>query len=250
MLVIIFFYLPDIRGRTLAAMSRRTSPSTPSRRTIALKRADGEPLTRADIQYDVLYNIFHDTHDVFTDPYPSDAGPSPKISFRSLYLKYILHSPKATKALKDKMLDSQTFAEDFGMLALLVNVGRVNTTMSCRHPVALLLECADTYLIVFPEMKTAIRTYHPIPALQRTNGNLQDAPRIKHILKSSILDSEQANTPSIPAEILARVVRVYFTVKTLTNSSHYQRAGRIPSTTVTNLIFVMANHSAVCYSHQ
>ena len=57
-------------------------------------------------------------------------------------------------------------------------------------------------------MKTAIRTYHPIPALQRTTGNLQDAPRIKHILKSSMLDGEQGNTPSVPAEILARVVRV------------------------------------------
>jgi Ino eighty subunit 1 len=147
---------------------------------------------------------------VFTDPYPPDVKPAPKICFRDLYLKYILHSPKATKALKDKMLDSQTFAEDFGMLALLVNVGRVNTTMSCKNPVIRLSEYTDAYLIVFPEMKTAIRTYHPIPALQRTTGNLQDAPRIKHILKSSILDGEQTNTPSVPAEILARVVRVYF----------------------------------------
>lgn len=192
----------------MAATSRRPSPSTPSKRTIALKRTDGEPLTRADIQYDVLYNIFHDTHDVFTDPYP-DVQPAPKICFRNLYLKYILHSPKATKALKDKMLDSQAFAEDFGMLALLVNVGRVNTTMSCKSFVSI-SEYTDTCSIVFPEMKTAIRTYHPIPALQRTTGNLQDAPRIKHILKSSVLDGEQANVPSIPAEILARVVRVYF----------------------------------------
>src|ERR1700733_15387607 len=120
----------------MAATSRRLRPATPSRRTIALKRADGEPLTRADIQYDVLHNIFHDTHDVFTDPYP-DVQPPSKICFRDLYLKYILSSPKATKALKDKMLDSQAFAEDFGMLALLVNVGRVNTTMSCKPIVSL-----------------------------------------------------------------------------------------------------------------
>jgi Ino eighty subunit 1 len=126
-----------------SAVSRRQSPSTPSRRTIALKRADGEPLTRSDIQYDVLYNIFRDTHDVFTDPYPPDVKPPPKICFRDLYLKYILHSPKATKALKDKMSDSQTFAEDFGMLALLVNVGRINTTMSCTPPVARLLAYTD-----------------------------------------------------------------------------------------------------------
>ncbi|RDB28397.1 Ino eighty subunit 1 [Hypsizygus marmoreus] len=197
--------------------SRRPSPAAPQRRTIALKRADGEPLTRADIQYDVLDNIFHDTHNVFTDPYPSTSDtPAAKICFRDLYFTTIKHSPKATKALKDKMADLPKFADDFSMLALLVNVGRVNTTMS-----------------FFPEMKTAIRTYHPIPALQRTNGNLQDAPRIKHILKSSILDGEQSNTPSTPADILSRA-----------------RAGHIPSTTVTNLIFVLANHSAsIGHSH-
>ncbi|GLB36350.1 putative ino80 chromatin remodeling complex [Lyophyllum shimeji] len=190
--------------------SRRPSPSGSQRRTIAIKRVDGEPLTRSDIQYDVLHSIFHDAHAVFTDPYPSGGVPAPKITFGDLYLKTILRSPKATKALKDKMNDSKMFAEDFAMLALLVNVGRVNTTMS-----------------FFPEMKTAVRTYHPIPALQRTNGNLQDAPRIKHILKSSVLENGQGIAPSTPADILARA-----------------KAGQVPSTTVMNLIFVFANHSA------
>ncbi|KAG6842491.1 hypothetical protein C0991_000017 [Blastosporella zonata] len=165
--------------------SRRPSPS-PQKRSTALKRADGEPLTRFDIQYDVLYNIFHDTHAVFTDPYST--GPFPKLTFRDLYLSTILHSPKATKALKDKMADSEMFSEDFAMLALLVNVGRVNTTMS-----------------FFPEMKTAIRTYHPIPSLQRTSGNLQDAPRIKHILKSTILKDDNGSASSTPADIISRV---------------------------------------------
>ncbi|KAH0590497.1 hypothetical protein H2248_000644 [Termitomyces sp. 'cryptogamus'] len=187
--------------------SRRPSPSTQKRIT-ALKRADGEPLTRFDIQYDVLHYIFHDVQAVFTDPYPSGDS-APKITFRDLYIKTILHSPKATKALKDKMAESETFGEDFAMLALLVNVGRVNTTMS-----------------FFPEMKTAIRTYHPIPSLQRTTGNLQDAPRIKHILKSAALKNDHAPTPSTPVDILSRV-----------------KSGQVPSTTVMNLIFVLANHS-------
>jgi Ino eighty subunit 1 len=57
-------------------------------------------------------------------------------------------------------------------------------------------------------MKTAIRTYHPIPALQKTNGNLQDAPRIKNILKSCLLDGEsKAGVPSTPVDILSRSVR-------------------------------------------
>jgi Ino eighty subunit 1 len=191
--------------------SQRPSPAVGAKRTIALKRVDGEPLTRVDIQYDVLSTIFHDTHAVFTDPYPSDDTPTAKITFHDLYLKTILQSPKATKALKDKMADSPAFAEDFAMLALLVNVGRVNTTMSCKS--YLTLNChrfSYLYAPVFPEMKTAIRTYHPIPALQKTTGNLQDAPRIKHILKSSLLEDEQTSTPTTPADILTHVVSFKF----------------------------------------
>ena len=56
-------------------------------------------------------------------------------------------------------------------------------------------------------MKTAIRTYHPVPALQRTSGNMQDAPRIKHILKTSLLEDEAKNPPSTPPDILAQCVR-------------------------------------------
>lgn len=60
-------------------------------------------------------------------------------------------------------------------------------------------------------MKTTIRTYHPIPALQRTNGNLQDAPRIKHILKACTLDDgDNRNPPSTPSDILARAVSNLF----------------------------------------
>ena len=63
-------------------------------------------------------------------------------------------------------------------------------------------------MTVFPEMKTTIRTYHPIPSLQHTNGNMLDAPRIKHILKTSLLDFEGKNTPTTPADIIARSVRL------------------------------------------
>ncbi|PPQ77615.1 hypothetical protein CVT26_006117 [Gymnopilus dilepis] len=183
--------------------------ATTSRRGVAIKRADGEPLTRVDLQYDFLRAVFDDQHEVFTDPYAAKDAPSSKVTFRDLYIKAILHSPRATKALKDKMTESSVYAEDFAMLSLLVNVGRVNTTMS-----------------FFPEMKTAIRTYHPVPSLQRTNGNMQDAPRIKHILKTSLLEDETKAPPATPADILARC-----------------KSGQPPSTSVTNLMFVLAHHS-------
>jgi Ino eighty subunit 1 len=55
-------------------------------------------------------------------------------------------------------------------------------------------------------MKTAIRTYHPIPTLQRTSGNLQDAPRIKSILKAGVLERETQGAPNNPEDILSHAV--------------------------------------------
>ncbi|KAK2461760.1 hypothetical protein APHAL10511_006223 [Amanita phalloides] len=183
--------------------SRRQSP-TP-RRVVPIKRADGEPLTRADIQYDLLSTIFSDTTDAFTNPRKN----SRSTCFRDLYVDAIVNSSKATKALKDKMANSPKFATSFAMLSLLVNVGRINTTMS-----------------FFPEMKTAIRTYHPIPVLQKVEGNLQDAPRIKHILKASLLTQDGNLPPITPQDIISRL-----------------NEARRPSTSITNLLFVLASHS-------
>src|SRR6266478_2768191 len=57
-------------------------------------------------------------------------------------------------------------------------------------------------------MKTALRTYHPVPSLQKTDGNAQDAPRIKNCLKAALLPSElKAAPPSTPDEVLAKLVR-------------------------------------------
>jgi len=55
-------------------------------------------------------------------------------------------------------------------------------------------------------MKTTLRSYHPVPALQRTPGNLQDAPRIKHILKAAAVEGEPATPLRLPIDILSRLV--------------------------------------------
>lgn len=89
------------------------------------------------------------------------------------------------------MLETPAFAVEFAKISLLTNVGRINTTMA-----------------FFPEMKTALRSYHPVPSLQKTDGNVQDAPRIKNCLKAAFLSGEQKSAPpSTPADILARAVR-------------------------------------------
>jgi Ino eighty subunit 1 len=56
-------------------------------------------------------------------------------------------------------------------------------------------------------MRTALRTYHPVPSLQKADANLQDAPRIKNILKAcSLKDEATTNMPVTPAELRARAV--------------------------------------------
>ena len=102
---------------------------------------------------------------------------------------------------------------------------------------------------VFPEMKTTLRTYHPVPSLQKTDGNVQDAPRIKNCLKAAILPSEfKSVPPSTPEEILQKTVNsdtypYTYLIKLIYFPS--QRSGQIPPTSVVNLIFVLANHATV-----
>lgn len=56
-------------------------------------------------------------------------------------------------------------------------------------------------------MKTSLRTYHPVPALQRHDENLQDAPRIKNLLKACALKTETDRLPVTQADLLALAVR-------------------------------------------
>ncbi|KAI0757158.1 hypothetical protein C8Q80DRAFT_1215864 [Daedaleopsis nitida] len=175
------------------------------RKTLPIKRADAEPLTREDLQYDLLYYIFTDRTKCFIDYLAPD---QPAVNFCDLYVNALYNSPKCSKVLKDKMVETPAFAIEFAKIALLTNVGRINTTMA-----------------FFPEMKTALRSYHPVPSLQKTDGNLQDAPRIKNCLKAALLPFEfKTPPPSSPGEIIDKT-----------------RAGQFPPTSVVNLIFVLAN---------
>ncbi|KAF7306683.1 hypothetical protein MIND_00460000 [Mycena indigotica] len=193
-----------------------------SRKSLPIKRMDAEPLTREDLQYgksrdasshayhfmralDFLFHVFDNNQNVFHSPQGK------LVPFRQLYLDALYSSNKCSKVLKDRMTESPAFGIEFSKIALLVNVARINTTMA-----------------FFPEMKTALRTYHPVPSLQKTDGNAQDAPRIKNCLKAALLPSEfKSVPPSTPDEIIAKRV-----------------AGLRPPTSVVNLIFVLYNHAA------
>lgn len=182
-----------------------------SRKSLPIKKNDSDPLTREDVQFDLLHEIFSDDQLVFTNPRPTPGNSDNRITFGELYISTLYNSPKCSKVLKDKMLETPAFATELGKISLLTNVGRINTTMA-----------------FFPEMKTALRTYHPVPSLQKTDGNAQDAPRIKNCLKSALLPSETKNVPpSTPSELKDKLVK-----------------GSVPTTSVVNLVFILANHAA------
>ncbi|KAI0685447.1 hypothetical protein BC835DRAFT_1421221 [Cytidiella melzeri] len=158
------------------------TPQYLGRKTLPIKRADAESLTRKDLQYDLLYFIFANPTQAFVD---SMAPGKPLVNFCDLYVNTLFNSSKCSKVLKDNMVDTPKFAIEFAKIALLTNVGRINTTMA-----------------FFSEMKTALRSYHPVPSLQKSDGNLQDAPRIKNCLKVALLPFEFKMTPpATPADI-------------------------------------------------
>ncbi|EPQ28972.1 uncharacterized protein PFL1_03262 [Pseudozyma flocculosa PF-1] len=119
------------------------------------------------------------------EPLDDDAFAKPgcdKLTFKELYLEALLNSGKCTKSMRDKIILDEEYAEDFAKVCLLVNVGRINTTLA-----------------FYPEMKTVLRSYHPIPSMQNnenTRRNMQDAPRMKSLLKAVLLDHERASAPT------------------------------------------------------
>lgn len=168
-----------------------------------LKKEDGIPLWRKDIQLKFLECVFEDTNQVFTKAYDGTPGHT----FADVYVDAMARSSKTSKILKEKLLADRGAAMHMAMVCLLVNVGRMNTTLN-----------------FFPEMRAQLRTYHSIPSLQANQDpnaykQLQDAPRLKSILKGA---SEDANQPSTIDKI---------------------KALPVPRTNPVNLIFVLSQYA-------
>ncbi|OMP84104.1 Ino eighty subunit 1 [Diplodia seriata] len=184
-----------------------------------LKKEDGVPLWRKDIQYDFLRNVFDDQTRVFHKVSDGTDGHT----FADIYLDAMAKSSKCSKILKDKLLTERAAAINMAMVCLLVNVGRMNTTLNCRRQCKEQTRHADTP-IVFPEMRAQLRTYHSIPSLQAHQDpnaykQLQDAPRLKSILKGATEDTQQPST-----------------IEEIKNAP-------VPRTNPVNLIFVLAQYA-------
>ncbi|KAF7319978.1 hypothetical protein MKEN_00781700 [Mycena kentingensis (nom. inval.)] len=210
-----------------------------SRKALPIKRGDAEPLTRVDVQYDLLKHIFDNTQAVFHSPTQKDK----LVTFKQLYLDALYHSTKCSKVLKDKMVGG--IAATLALVHLrLDRVALVRRRV--RKDIALDQRREDKYHPSFlpgnedsaahlpscPVRDSCFRKLASLCAtarrsLQKSDGNYQDAPRIKNCLKAALLASEyRIVPPSTPDEILAK-----------------RKSGQCPPTSVVNLIFVLSNHA-------
>lgn len=134
-------------------------------------------MLRRDIQYDLLEYIFSDDKPVFTHK-------GEKLTFGEAYIRSLASSSKAPKTLRERMTTDTRMAVSVCKIGLLVNVGKLNTTL------------------VFTPTQT--RTFHSVPSLQLYSDeakNLQDAPRLKTILKGACEDRTFPTTyATLPAK--------------------------------------------------
>jgi len=94
-----------------------------------LKKEDGIPLWRKDIQYDFLHLVFYDQTKCFTKYSDGTKG----WTFAEVYIDAMAKSSKTSKILKEKLLQDTEGAISMAMVCLLVNVGRMNTTLNCKR---------------------------------------------------------------------------------------------------------------------
>lgn len=167
-----------LRNKRTKKNSKNKKPAVTSliRGMKHLKKADGEPFWRRDIQYDFLEKLFDDSTKAFTNYFshceiPTASNDS-KLTFSELYVRCLAESGKCSKILRERLLKDKEMGKSVGKVCLLVNAGRMNTTVN-----------------FVPEMRSTLRTYHSIPSLQADpvyggSKPLQDTPRLKSILKA------------------------------------------------------------------
>ncbi|KPV77481.1 uncharacterized protein RHOBADRAFT_33646, partial [Rhodotorula graminis WP1] len=205
---------PKRTAEELHALSHPRSKRSYKETNWAIKKLDSEPLLRSDIQWQVLDDIFADRSFRFTAPVDQNSDPI-YLNFDQLYLEAILSSTKTTQNIRQKLISNPQFAINYCKLCLLVNVGRVNTTLA-----------------FYPNMRTALRTYHPVPSLQTeetSQKEMSDAPRIKGMLKGAMLDHEVSNPPT--------------TLKDVARKSASGQIVRGPPTTIIEAIFLVFNEA-------
>lgn len=162
-----------------------------------------------------------------SEPSPWIKPGAEKLTFKELYLEALLNSGKCTRSMREKCIADEEYAEDFSKACLLVNVGRINTTLA-----------------FYPEMKTILRSYHPVPSLQHsesTRRHMQDAPRMKSLLKAVLLPHERPGASGTTVSAGAKHDAGPNTKEVPNDLAELARRARTdrPTTSVVTLIFLL-----------
>jgi Ino eighty subunit 1 len=119
---------PSTSKRTAAAPAPQLGTLYQTNKMKHLKKEDGIPLWRKDIQYDFLRHVLRDGTKCFTK-YSEQTS---NHTFAEVYIDAMAKSSKCSKILKDKLLMDPESAITMAMVCLLVNIGRMNTTLNCE----------------------------------------------------------------------------------------------------------------------
>lgn len=178
-----------------------------------LKKADGAMFTRHDIQFNFLNELFKNEKPLYTNIYKTfftgkhvpikdslnyNAQSfifNDKLTFIQLYIATLLSSERLSRVLREKLLNDQNFTYINCLLCLLINFGKLNTTINFSI-----------------EMSSQLRTFNSIPSMSflvqndpTSNNNnskknsklFQDTPRLKSILKSLPIGNDPISLSSI-----------------------------------------------------
>ena len=94
------------------------------------RRADMAALQQLGIRTVVSLRSFNDDKKVFTNSYDGTKDRT----FADVYVDAMARSSKTSKILRDKLLSERKNALNMAMVCLLVNLGRMNTTLNCEFP--------------------------------------------------------------------------------------------------------------------
>lgn len=111
-----------------------------------LKKEDGIPLWRSDIQLEFLRCVFDDETACFTKAFDGTKNHT----FADIYVDAMARSSKTSKILKEKLLADRAGAMSMAMICLLVNVGRMNTTLNCVQALRILMRILLTWCCSLP----------------------------------------------------------------------------------------------------
>ena len=127
-----------------------------------LKKEDGIPLWRKDIQFSFLRAVFEDKTPVFTRVGDGTTGHN----FADIYVHAMAKSSKTSKILREKLLTEHEAATNMAMVCLLVNVGRMNTTLNCLSlPSFSLQYSTDCYVSLPGDASSATNvSFYPLPS--------------------------------------------------------------------------------------